>query len=221
MPTDLNCWGCQGAIGGVKRFATVSAMLIHLESGTYPVGWTIQHINALALEASWSIEYIIRNRVPWMRAGAPSQIARETDYRPRQSIWSYSICRSGYLSRSDLTEHLQSCQSIKGFPDVLKCPECPDRFTTLSGMLQHIETPKCPASKDTRSIAKLFKALMKGLGDLDTQVRLSEIRYKLVGDPNGPGKLMVTVAETHERTESCLVPALTPKTGYARLICRA
>ena len=55
-------------------------MLIHLESGKCTAGWSIHHINTLAIEASHSKAFIIKKKVPWLRAGAPPRFVKEAYY---------------------------------------------------------------------------------------------------------------------------------------------
>lgn len=78
------------------------------------------------------------------------------------------------------------------------CPVCPDQFTTLSGMFQHIETPRCPASRDTISISILLQALQRNLAKPEIQERLDEIQFKLEPDPERENKLIVRVVDVSE-----------------------
>ena len=191
MPRDVNCWGC----GLSKRFATISAMLIHLESGSCSGGWKGYHLNGLAVKAPLADEYVILDKVPWLRAGPPPRLVKDSDQGWEQHYWTCSICDKDYLRRDSLHKHLQSQECSKGYPNVLHCPVCPDEFTTLSGMFQHIETPRFPASKDTDCIARLLKKLQVSLAKPNLQKNLDEIVYRLEPDPNGGGKLAVRVME--------------------------
>ena len=56
MPRGLNCWGC----GGNKCFATVSAMLIHVESGTCSADWNTRYVNSLAIRAPYARDFFVR-----------------------------------------------------------------------------------------------------------------------------------------------------------------
>lgn len=173
-------------------------MLIHIESGTCPAGWNTHHINTLAVETPYAGQYVVRNKVPWLRAGAPPRFVRATDKDPERNRWVCSICDSQYRHKKDLHWHLQNQECCQGFPEVLMCPVCPDQFTTLSGMFQHIETPRCPASRDTISISILLQALQRNLAKPEIQERLDEIQFKLEPDPERENKLIVRVVDVSE-----------------------
>ena len=139
MPKDLDCWGC----GGNKRFATISAMLIHLESGICTAGWKAQHINALATLASHSKAFIISGKAPWLRAGAPPRFVKEAYYDAKRGpgVWVCPTCDAVFAQKPLLYSHLQNQVCCQGYPEVLKCPVCPDRFTTLSGYVLVSQNP--------------------------------------------------------------------------------
>lgn len=164
MPKNLNCWGC----GDTKRFATISAMIVHLESGTCAANWTIQHLNALAAESSHSKDFLVKGgRTPWLLAGAPPRFVKAADFDPhrRGGGWFCPTCDRRENRRSGLHEHLQSQACGREYPEVFECPVCPDRFTTLSGMFQHVETTRCPASRETRGVRHLLNMLVMSLAD--------------------------------------------------------
>lgn len=187
MPKDILCWGCQ-----VFSYATVSAMAIHLESGACSAGWTIQHINQLAAESPRANALTVEGRNPWLLAGAPPLAANDACYRPR-GRWTCPVCDLLYYSGPDLTHHLRDRDCCRGYPNVFKCEVCLGQYTTLSGLLQHIQSPRCSASKDTPSIADLFKALRSGLASRKRQKQLNEIQYKLELDPKVRNRLNVKV----------------------------
>lgn len=169
-------------------------MFGHLESGTCSSGWTVQHLNALVCQSPGSNEYIIDERKPWLLAGPPRTEAQDADRDPKRNSWKCPLCSKTYLSKPDLTRHLQVPDCYQSYPNVLKCPECATGFTKLSKLLQHVETNICAASVGDGSIAKLLEHMQASLGNPSQQLRLSNFEYRLECDPVEPRKLVVKVA---------------------------
>ena len=194
MPKDLDCWGC----GNAMRFATVSAMTIHLESGKCSAGWTTRHLNALSNEAQHAREYVVKGREPWLLAGVPCRYIQDTDFNERLGRWTCSVCAEAFIHKPSLYKHLQNQPCSRGYPEVFKCPICPEKFTRLSGMLQHMETPRCPVTKDTKGVVSLLKTLEANLVNPKLQSTLDNIQYNLEPDPYREGKLIVKVVDVSE-----------------------
>lgn len=173
LPQQFSCWGC----GGERRFAPTSAMKIHLENGGCSAGWKIQHLNAIAAQCPDFAKNLIQERLPWFRAGAPRKFAFARD-RDRQGIWSCYLCHLSWADETVLTSHLQISHS-DDYPPVICCPCCDAEFTLISGLFQHIETPRCSANYKQKSIEALMSDLKSEVGDAWSDFRKPEVQYTL------------------------------------------
>ncbi len=164
MPRDYAYWGCG------RGFAPLSAMIVHLENGgcfspcTPWASWNIQHVNAIAEECTGFSRNVIRDLIPWFRAGGPRKYAYIGDYVLARG-WICCICEAAFDYNVALTTHLQTSHlqtsHSKQYPDVIRCSECRQKFMKISGLLQHIETPKCSARYESTSVAALMRELQK------------------------------------------------------------
>ena len=173
-------------------------MLIHLESGACSKGWKVRHINALATKAPFAEDHVIWSKLPWLLAGAPGVSPRSDlhfNHDRKRNAWICSMCARTYRSVDAVSNHQQTQTCLKGYPDVFKCPVCPEKFITLSGLVQHIETPRCPVSQVSRSVAFLLELLKRELAAPERQKTLDQTQYKLEFDPDRDGKLIVKVAD--------------------------
>ena len=107
--------------------------------------------------AQISKKNLIRERSPWFRAGAPRKFAWEGD-ETQSGTWKCYLCDTIYGEKLGLTKHLQNSHT-KDYPDVVRCPTCTRKFTKISGLLQHVETPRCSANFDEPSIAALMSKI--------------------------------------------------------------
>lgn len=188
-PEPLVCYGCCEG----PEYTSTATVFGHLESGSCSSGWTIQHINALLCQSQGSNAYIIEERKPWLLAGPPRTEAQDSDRDPKRNSWRCPLCSKFYLSKPDLTRHLQEPDCYQSYPNVLKCPECTTEFTKLSKLLRHVETDKCPASVGNGSIAKLLEHMEVNLKNPSRQWSLSNFEYRLECDLVQPRKLIVKV----------------------------
>ena len=118
-------------------------MLIHLESGICTAGWSIHHINKLATLAAHSKAFIVKAKIPWLFAGAPPRYVKDAYYDVKRGagVWVCPTCDTVFATSPLLYIHLQNQVCCQGYPEVLKCPVCPDRFTTLSGYVLILQGP--------------------------------------------------------------------------------
>ena len=75
------CFACDE--GG---FSSYSAVFLHLESRACGSGLQVQVIN-----------YLVEDRQPWLRAGAPPQTAREADLDRKRNTWKCTLCKKAFL----------------------------------------------------------------------------------------------------------------------------
>ncbi|MCJ1450220.1 hypothetical protein MMC28_000549 [Mycoblastus sanguinarius] len=168
-------------------------MIVHLENGGCSSGWMIQHINAIAADCVGFTKNLIRDRMPWFLAGAPRKWAYEGDYRHSGDYWICYLCNNRYPKDTLLTAHLQNEHS-KDYPKVLFCPICARKFTKISSLLQHIETPRCSTTYDEVSIAALMQNLELDVTRFRYGSKQRSIQYRLECDSTRPRKLLVRVA---------------------------
>ena len=91
--------------------------------------------------------------------------------------------------------HIFKSSKPKAYPDAISCPCCNAKFTKISELLQHIETPKCSASYETSSIAALMKDLRKETSKAfyDSAFKELKVNYQLQYDASHSSKLPVRV----------------------------
>ena len=196
MLQALNCWGCG------KNFAPRSAMIIHLENGSCVDGWRIQHVNAIAEQIPEFAKNLIKERVPWLRAGAPRTFTWDEDEMPN-GFWRCHLCSDIYTDKVDLTGHLQVAHAHH-YPDVLRCPSCKCGFAKISELLQHIKTPRCSADYQEPSIAALMNGLQSETSTRWSEFKRPSIEYKLENHPMHPSQLLVKVGEAGSLSEGIL-----------------
>lgn len=197
LPKSVACFGCKE---DHARFATYSAMLLHLESGTCSAGWKIRLINDIAHTSTGAEKYIISGQFDYFMAGAPRLAAWISDYDSTSQHWICPICPKTFSKESDLTGHLARQTCSQGYPKVLSCPRCPQTFTKLSSMLQHIETPRCDASYEDGAIANLLKHLKQCLNMFFPEMLVGRDVYELKRNSSDEN-LIVTIIDAVQSDE--------------------
>ena len=196
-PKPLTCYSC----GDETEYTSTSALFVHFESGSCASRWTIKHINTLISRSPESNAYIIKEREPWLLAGPPRLVAQDSDRDPTRNCWRCPICRKpSFLSKPDLTRHLQEKSCYQAYPNVLKCDECASQFTKFSNLLQHMEIGNCPASIQEGNIAKMLERMKASLMDSSGQQGLTGFRYELQSHPARSKKLIVKVQSVSDLT---------------------
>lgn len=162
-------------------------MLKHIENNQCRNHWTIQHLNALALECDGFWHLIHAGRETSFRAGAPPLDTKGSDYIPRHHTFVCPICREEYERESQLKEHLKEGECSKDYPSVLQCTWCPGTgFKRLSELFGHFERKR--GRCDQRWAASLANSLEKKFEDSGVQQRLNRDVHELRADPKRPGK---------------------------------
>lgn len=197
LPKSLACFGCQE---DHAPFATYSAMLLHLESGTCSAGWKIRHINDIAHTSTGAEKYIIHSQFDFFMAGAPRIAAQISDYDSTSKRWNCPICPETYSEVIGLHTHLARQTCSKGFPKVLSCPQCPQTFTKLSSMFQHIETQRCEASYEKGVLAELLRHLKEDLEMFSPDMLVGRDVYELKRDASDE-ELRVTIIDADQTSE--------------------
>lgn len=175
----------------------MSDVLEHLENGKCTGGWTIQHINAVIVQCDGSEEYVNQKRIPWLRAGVPTIIAKRFEHDRRTGEYICPVCKDLFRSEHSLSVHLKERECSSGYPSVLHCPKCSDfKCDRISKLFRHVEKKTCPASKkEPLSMKKLVQAFEKDLSTTANQNKLNAIHCELKKDSSRPGKLLVVVRE--------------------------
>ena len=191
QPKPLTCYSC----GDEREYPSISALYVDLENGSCVSGWLIQQINTLISRSPRSSAYVIKEREPWLLAGPPRLLAQDSDRDPTRNCWRCPICKKpSFLSKPDLTRHLQDKSCYQKYPNELKCTECLCQFTKFSNILQHIEDDSCLANVSEGIIAGLLEHMKVNITDPSTQHSLSNFQYELQSDSGRSGKLFVKVA---------------------------
>ena len=168
-------------------------MIVHLENGGCVAGWRIQYLNAIAEDCPAFAKNILKERTPWLRAGAPRKYAWAGD-ETQEGKWTCYLCRTSFGTQPSLTDHLKNSHS-KEYPEVLRCPCCKGKFTKISGLLQHIETLRCPANYEEPSIVALLAAVKFECLEWRSKYKEPEVEYKLEFNAGDRSELLVKVGK--------------------------
>ncbi|KAF9019618.1 hypothetical protein BDZ89DRAFT_1072869 [Hymenopellis radicata] len=132
---------CPGARCG-QGFVSRSALVLHLESGSCPSGATRAIVNERVRQ--YDTSNVITNPSRLLTGG-------DIQYSANTSAWNGCasecyLCHSTYSSLRALNQHLAS---PKHQQKIYFCPldTCRVQFTTLSALLQHIESERCGVAK--------------------------------------------------------------------------
>ena len=135
------------ALGCGRSFVSRSAMLLHLEEGKCPSGLDRAAVNRLVRE--YDRNNIITDPSRLLTNGTNTEItymagpSSWNDYRQGYECY---LCHTLYGALARLNQHLASA---KHKAKIYFCPldSCKNRFPTLSGLCQHIESEKCGVSR--------------------------------------------------------------------------
>ncbi len=164
----------------------------HLESGNCRAGWTLQHINSVISEHFGSVAFVIKEREPFFRAGAPPKFLFEPEPDPPGRNWMCVLCRKSFAKRQALKQHFAVVGCSTLYPDVVQCPVCAESFKKFSALLQHVEMHHRHAIT-IGPIADSLQYLKECLADPSTKEHLSRIEYKMTFDRSRPDKLDLAI----------------------------
>jgi len=143
----IECPGC------TRTFPSISAMTIHLESGTCRSGATRK-----------TVDDHVRSLDPHHRVTMPlltyPGAAEHAETWATQAAWNGSAFQCYFCSRDfRLLQHLnQHLQSPVHQQKMYCCPRCKAQFKLFSGLIQHVESESCGISR-----FKETQALMNGI----------------------------------------------------------
>ncbi|KAJ7827634.1 hypothetical protein B0H14DRAFT_3873595 [Mycena olivaceomarginata] len=143
LPKDVLCPGKGCGLTFVSR----SAVLLHLESGTCRCGTDRRTIDRLVRQFDTNNNITKPSRL--------LQGANEVTFTASEHAWNgvaYEcyLCHAGYRTLAALNQHLGSPRHQE---KVYVCPlnVCRVRFSTLSGLWQHIESGQCGVARFVRN----------------------------------------------------------------------
>ncbi|OSD00756.1 hypothetical protein PYCCODRAFT_1469189 [Trametes coccinea BRFM310] len=154
-----------------KRFVSLAAILIHLESGACPSGVSLYDISNAA--ASTDVKHVITtndasDNVYSKRKSAVQVIIRtpmldeqvEIDNEP----YKCAVCNKQFSTLQSLTAHRRSpAHAAKIYRCPLQHGGCGARFRTLSSLCQHVESEACGVQKCEveRAVRTVLKQLFE------------------------------------------------------------
>jgi len=140
QPKNSRCPFC-GA-----TFVSNSHIVLHLEQGTCPSGFDRQAVNRVVRR--YDTHNVITDPSRLLTGGSGDE---DVTYVANDASWNGAayecyLCNNTYGSLRALNQHLASPRHQEKFY-ICRGVSCGSRFTTLSGLWQHIESEKCDVIK--------------------------------------------------------------------------
>ncbi|BGP29188.1 hypothetical protein JCM10296v2_000926 [Rhodotorula toruloides] len=142
------------AAGCGRKFIDYSAMVLHLEAGSCPSGWTRQKIDYKLRSLPAARPYMTSSQR--LIAGPTTQtrsswVATEDSYNDWEQAYECFFCHRLFNSLAGLNQHLTSprhayaTETGRNGEKLYKCPmdNCGRNFSTFSGLVQHAERGGC------------------------------------------------------------------------------
>lgn len=155
---------CLG-LGCGRSFVSHADLTLHYESGTCPSGATRRVLNDFVVRSD-------RNNVvtnPARLIAGPSRQPEVVSLRATVAAWNgYAfeciLCHKNYHSLPALNAHLNSPAHAD---KIFRCPTqyngCNTEFSTLSGLLQHVERSSCGVTMFQRQIRNVMDNVTQGM----------------------------------------------------------
>lgn len=148
---------------------SISALVLHWESGSCGAGFTRHQLDAFvrsqpALRRAIVNPNLLLTDSPTRTTAPPAPyIASSRAWDPQRSAFICYLCQSAYNSLHGLNQHLASPRHTGPAIKTYKCPnpECSREYATLSALVQHIEAGSCGANR-FRLVQGAMDALMRG-----------------------------------------------------------
>jgi hypothetical protein len=124
-------------------FVSVSAMMMHLDEGFCVSGINRDKVNRFVVEHDRN--NVITNPNRFITGGVITTITYTVSDRAYNGrLWECYLCSREFRGKAALTQHLNSPRHQE---KIYRCPrtDCLREFTTLSGIMQHIESESCEA----------------------------------------------------------------------------
>ena len=143
-------------------FPSISAMTIHLESGTCVSGATRQKLND-SIRSRDKNHLITERLLTYPGANGPVDTwASDAAWNGR--AFECYFCPRNFRSLQALNSHLKSPVHEQ---KMYKCPKCAVRFTLFSGLVQHVESESCGISR-FREVKDTMDRMTHGLSRMIT-----------------------------------------------------
>jgi len=155
--------------GCTQAFVSPSACVLHLEAGTCASGITRQLINRYILQKD--VNNVITNPARMITsslyAEPPTYIASARSWNAHMQQYQCCLCSNGFNTLPSLNAHLASPKHTSPIDKIYRCPKAGGcgQFTTLSGLVQHIERGSC-GIRSARGVNSTIEGLMGGMGRL-------------------------------------------------------
>jgi len=138
LRSKLHAGGTVKCIGCARTFPTISAMTIHLESGTCPSGATRQKVND-------TVRRLDRDNLITDRLLTYPDSSSRTEVWATDAAWNGRafvcyFCTCEFRSLAALNQHLKSPVHER---KLYHCPKCAVKFNAFSGLIQHVESESC------------------------------------------------------------------------------
>ncbi|KAL8757256.1 MAG: hypothetical protein Q9199_002364 [Rusavskia elegans] len=188
---ELKPLHCLPNCSSTTIFPSISAVMEHLEDGTCSKGWTIQHLNNLLVKLPTASPYIIWDHIAYFLAGPPRLQANDNDHTDRG--WRCYLCRVPHLSPLDLQRHLQARECHTRYPDVVRCPHCPDAewsFDRMSTLSRHRERRECGV--DTNAVHGIVEDVKEEMSmNVDGRAEELKVLHQLRIDASKGGRDLI------------------------------
>ena len=146
-------------------FVSVSAMMLHLDQGSCVSGMNRDKVNKLVVQ--YDRNNIITNPNRLITGGSGGTAITTTTYIVSDlayngRFWECYLCNSEFRRKAALNQHLNSPRHQT---KIYRCPrtDCLREFTTLSGIMQHVESQSCGAHR--------FRAVQDVMNGLSSNMR--------------------------------------------------
>src|ERR1700733_11050963 len=151
--------------GCEMSFVSVPAMMLHLDQGSCVSGMNRDKVNKLVV--AYDRNNVITNPNRLITSGPGGTAITTTtyivsDHAYNGRSWECYLCNSEFSRKTALTQHLNSPRHQE---KIYRCPrsDCLREFTTLSGIMQHIESQSCEAYR--------FRAIQDVMNGLSSNMR--------------------------------------------------
>jgi len=162
LRSTLHAGGTIKCIGCTRTFPTISAMTLHLESGTCPSGATRQKVNE-------TVRHYDRNNLITDRLLTYPDSNGRTDTWATGAAWNgYAFacyfCPREFQTLTALNQHLKSPAHEQ---KLYHCPKCGVKFNVFSGLVQHVESESCGIAR-FREVKNVMDRMTSGLSRMIT-----------------------------------------------------
>lgn len=140
----MSCPACK------KLFATLSAITLHLETGTCPSGVTKRKLDKFVMRRDTGNVITIPGRMIGNGNGYDDTETYATEQAWNGSAYQCYFCPKAFRALASLNLHLKSGYHQQEIYRCLNRQNCGFKHRNLSALVQHIESQSCGAVLDRR-----------------------------------------------------------------------